>query len=591
MSDSTIRDFLVSLGFTVDEASFKKFNAGVESVTKSVMQAGVAVAATATGIVAGVKIISNQMENLYYASQRTGATVGHLMALRYAASQIGLTADQAQGALEGFARTLRLNPGTNSLLDSLGVTGRDPAEKFDSFIGKMRQMQPYVAAAYAQLFGIDPDTLLMLEQGQEKRLEAERAYQEKLARFGINPEQAAEAGRDFNNSIRSVTDTFNDLWIVIESKLAPVLTPLVEKFEQWAESHADQIANAIADAVQKLANWLSRIDWDKTLGAIDKFIDLANRAAQAVGGWGNAFLILAGIKFASIATGIGTLAGALAGLLAAGSGFAGWKVGDAIRDQLDKFITEKSGGKYRSLLDIITGTDRSGLDSTGGFTQQEIDSVKDGGGARLTPPRITSAHPELDPGEEIVNPTSNAPRGIRNNNPGNIRFGRFAQHQGATGQDDKGFAVFRSMEDGIKAAVELLKGYVAKGYDTVRKVISRWAPASENNTAAYVDAVAKRLNISPDAKLSGEQLGGLANAIFGHENGATAARNANALVRSSQNARLGDASSSPANVSIQQEYTFHIDGSSDPQGTARAIGGEQSRVNGDLVRNFAGAFR
>jgi hypothetical protein len=101
------------------------------------MQAGVAVAATAAGIVAGVKIISSQMENLYYASQRTGATVGNLMALRYAAGQIGLTADQAQSSLEGFTRTLRLNPGSNSLLSSLGVTGNDPTEKFDSFIEKM----------------------------------------------------------------------------------------------------------------------------------------------------------------------------------------------------------------------------------------------------------------------------------------------------------------------------------------------------------------------------------------------------------------------------------------------------------------------
>jgi hypothetical protein len=126
MSDNVLREFLVSLGFQVDEASMKKFTTSVEGVTKSVMKVGAEVAASAAGVVAGVKIISSQMENLYYASQRTGATVGNIMALRYAAGQIGLTADQAQGALENFARTLRLNPGSNSLLDSLGVTGKDP---------------------------------------------------------------------------------------------------------------------------------------------------------------------------------------------------------------------------------------------------------------------------------------------------------------------------------------------------------------------------------------------------------------------------------------------------------------------------------
>ena len=189
-------------------------------------------------------------------------------------------------------------------------------------------------------------------------------------------------------------------------------------------------------------------------------------------------------------------------------------------------------------------------------------------------------------GSIIEIPPSNAPRGIRNNNPGNIRFGKFAQQTGATGQDDKGFAVFQSMGDGIKAAIKLLEGYVSRGYDTVRSIISKWAPSSENNTSAYVDAVAKKLGISADAKLNGDQLGGVANAIFQHENG-RAFGNVNAM----SGARLGAGGGSSPGIKIQQENTFHIDGSSDPQGTARAVSGEQSRVNGDLVRNFAGAFR
>lgn len=259
MSDNVLREFLVSLGFRVDEKSLKKFEASVEGVTKSVMKVGAGVAAAAVGVVAGVKIISNWMENLYYASQRTGATVGNIMALRYADGQIGLTADQAQGALEGFASTLRLNPGSSSLLDSLGVAGGDPSERFTSFIEKMKGQQPYVAAAYAQLFGIDPDTLLMLENGLPKLEDEKKKYASKLAAFGIDPDQAAEAGKDFNNSIRVLKDTCNDVWIVIESKL----TPLVNEFERFAENHAGEVAQGIADAVQSLADRIKSVDWKK----------------------------------------------------------------------------------------------------------------------------------------------------------------------------------------------------------------------------------------------------------------------------------------------------------------------------------------
>ena len=594
MNENVLREFLVSLGFQIDETGLKKFNTAVEGVTKGVMQAGLAVAATATGIVAGVKIISSQMENLYYASQRTKDSVGNLMALRYAASQIGLTADQAQGSLENFTRALRLNPGTNNLLSSLGATGNDPSEKFENFIEKMKGMQPYVAAAYAGLFGIDPDTLLMLENGLPKLKAEQDKYKERLARFGIAPDQAAAAGVDFNNTIRRATSDFELLWVVIESKLVPVLTPLIEKFERWSENHAGDAANAIADAVQKLADWLAQIDWDKTFSNIDHFIKLANDAAKAVGGWGNVLLIFAGIKLAGIIGGIGALTTALTGLLAAGAGFVGWKIGDQIRDTFDSFITKQSGGKYRSLLDLITGTDRSKLGATGGYTQAELDSLKDGGGAKLTSPRKTSSSATDERFGQIIElpatPTGNSPRGIRNNNPGNIRFGRFAQQAGATGQDGGGFAVFASMQDGIQAAIRLLESYASRGFDTIRAIISKWAPAGENNTSAYIAAVARKLGISADQHLSGEQLSCVAQAIFGHENGA-AYGNVGALMNSANNTRLGTRSQGAAAISMNQTNTFHIDGSSDPHGTARAVGSEQGRVNGDLVRNFAGAFR
>jgi hypothetical protein len=587
MNENVLREFLVSLGFEVDQVGLKKFNTAVEGVTKSVLAAGAAVAATAAGVVAGVKVISSQMENLYYASQRTGATVGNLMALRYAAGQIGLTAEQAQGSLENFTRTLRLNPGSNSLLSSLGVTGGDPTEKFANFIAKMKGMQPYVAAAYASLFGIDPDTLLMLENGLPK-LEAEQGkYKDRLGRFGIDSDQAAKAGIDFNNTIRRATSDFELLWVVIESKLVPVLTPLIERFERWAENHAGDAANAIADAVQRLADWLSRIDWNKTLNALDRFVTLANDAAKAVGGWGNALLILAGLKLAGIIGGIGGLTAALTALLGVGAGFAGWKVGDLIRDKVDGLITRMSGRKYRSLSDVLTGTDRSQLDATGGYTQAELDSMKDGGGAKLTPPRQP-----IEQFGKIVElpPERPAPRGIRNNNPGNLRYGSFARQLGATGPDGGGFAVFSSMQDGIQAAIRLLESYASRGFDTIRKIISKWAPSNENNTEAYIAAVVKKLGVSADSRLSGNQLVGVAGAIFGHENGSAYA-NASALMSSSQNTRLGASPQSSRAVNVTQTNTYHIAGTADPQGTARAVGAEQSRVNGDLVRNFAGAVQ
>ncbi|WP_343724941.1 hypothetical protein [Herbaspirillum huttiense] len=574
MSENVIRDFMVSLGFKVDEASMKKFTLAVENVTKGVVNAGLAVTGAATAVVAGVAIISSQMEKLYYASQRSGESVGNLMALRYAAGQIGLTAEQAQSSLEGFARTLRLNPGADGLLTSLGVTGNGPAEKFQSFVAKMREQQPYVAAAYASLFGIDPDTLLMLENGLATLEQEQQKYRERLGKFGINPEQAASAGRDFNNVLRRARDDFELLWIVIESKLVPVMTPLIERFERWAEAHADQTAKAIADAVEKLANWLASINWDKVGKDIDKVVD-------ALGGAKGVLIAIAAISLSGVIGGVLSLAAGLVRLVAAAAGLGGGAAAGA---------GTAAGIAGRGLLGTLMRFLGPAMlyFHSGDLNVGEQDELKkrragmpgfDAEGNPVGMPQAPSA--SGSPG------SSRAPRGVRNNNPGNIEYGSFAKSQGAVGSDGR-FAVFNSMEEGIAATVALLQSYVQRGFNTIRTIIGRWAPNGENNTEAYIASVAKKLGISADQKLNQDQLGGVAQAIFGHENGAAYSATAN-LVAASSSARLGANGSAARSVTVTQKTDIHVSGTGDPQGTARAVAGEQQRVNSDMVRNFEGA--
>lgn len=99
------------------------------------------------------------------------------------------------------------------------------------------------------------------------------------------------------------------------------------------------------------------------------------------------------------------------------------------------------------------------------------------------------------------------PRGIRNNNPLNIRKGNNWKGE-RQNQTDKSFEEFVSMEYGIRAGFVLLRNYIT-GYsgkttpfDTVRKIVMRWAPPSENATQRYIDFVAKDMNVSPDTKIS-----------------------------------------------------------------------------------------
>ena len=92
------------------------------------------------------------------------------------------------------------------------------------------------------------------------------------------------------------------------------------------------------------------------------------------------------------------------------------------------------------------------------------------------------------------------PRGIRNNNPLNIRKSK-DQWQGLRAQQtDAQFCQFESMEYGWRAAFKLLTRTYYHTYRlfTIRAIVSKWAPANENNTKAYIANVSKMTGIGPD---------------------------------------------------------------------------------------------
>ena len=95
------------------------------------------------------------------------------------------------------------------------------------------------------------------------------------------------------------------------------------------------------------------------------------------------------------------------------------------------------------------------------------------------------------------------PRGIRNNNPLNIRRSKDKWQGLRTLQEDKEFFQFSEMKWGWRAAfVILCRTYYKKyGLKTISDIIYRWAPPKENNTAAYIRRVSDYISIGPDREL------------------------------------------------------------------------------------------
>lgn len=625
-----LKEFLVSLGWKIDESGQKKFVDSVAATSLKVVELGAAITAASAAVVAGVAKIADQMEALYFASQRTGASVANIQALGFAAAQMGSTASAAAGSLENLARFMRNSPGATGLIQSLGVQTRDAngglRDTTDILkdLGKQFANMPYYRAnAYAQALGIDEKTLMALREGLGQFGDD---YKDMLAKAGLDSQQAAKSSHEFMNQVRTLGAAF----VILGQKIATSLTGKMSgDIKRFREGLVDNFGR-ISDIVEKVVGVI--------LTMADVISTLAMRGMQAIGAvidWFNGLdnttktvieslgLLLVAWKLLSagfLATPLGRLVAIGAALLSLYDDYKVWqeggkslidwstwdsqiekalfglsKLGNALRG-LGKMASDAWHGNWSALAkdwEDVKGA-MSGKDVGHGLTQADVDAAKNGGGAKLTPNAqkrlaeldaspTASAPPTLSTPVTGGNPRD--PRGIRNNNPGNLNYVGQAGATKEAGPNGR-FAVFRSAEEGLQALAHQLRLYGQRGINSIRSVISKFAPASENNTQAYIGSVSKNLGVGSDAALDLNDprvLQSLMGAIIKVENG----KNPYSAeqIAAASGARAGGAPGS-APVTISQNTTIHVSGSGDPHSTAQAVAQAQGGVNQRLVRNM-----
>ncbi|HEI6973644.1 TPA: transglycosylase SLT domain-containing protein [Yersinia enterocolitica] len=281
----TIKDFLVSLGFELDEAGEKKFSAVVAGVTANVLKMGAVVEGAALAVVGFTTKIANGLDKVYFASQRTGASVAGIKALGYAASQLGVDAASAQGSLESLARFIRNSPGAEGFLNRLGIqtrsangSMRDTSAIFTGLSAKLSSMPYYRANQYAQMLGIDENTLMAMRKGLGQ-FSSEYALTAK--KIGFNAEVAAKQSNRFMTSMRDLSMTLGQARDKIGSNLADGLAGDIDSLRKqlldnwpkieavlmkvikgvlWAGDAVTRVLWRTGQAVGDVINWFKKLD-------------------------------------------------------------------------------------------------------------------------------------------------------------------------------------------------------------------------------------------------------------------------------------------------------------------------------------------
>lgn len=653
MNAETIKDFLVSLGFSLDEAGYQKFNSVLTGATANAIKMGLAVEGAALSVVAFTAKIASGLDQLYWASQRTGATVQGIKAVGYAISQVGGSADAARGSLESLSRFMRNNPGAEGFLNRLGVQTRDASGKMRDmstiFTGvgqKLSSMPYYRANQYAQMLGIDENTLMAMRRGVGQ---FSAQYSVMAKAIGFNANEAAVSSNRFMTSLRAFSEAAGMARDKIGATLAGGLVGSMDNLRKQLLDNWPRI-EAVLTKVIKGILWagdaITRVLW-RAGGAVSDIIDWFKRldpaTQQLITLFGALLVAWRLLNSAFLASPIGIvmmLAGALVLLYddyktwkEGGDSLIDWEkwapgVNEALKNikelqdsisgltdsllkllgidpkswslkwDVQNFITQM--GEFSKMLNLIAdllNAINEGRWSDAASIGRQL--LNQGSGQPSAMPAVTDSANST--AEWIKNKTGWDPRSVgqtvrgwfgddepeqhaqatkrgeRNNNPGNLNF---AGQAGAALERPGGrFARFETAFDGLRALSRQLTLYAGRGINSIEKIISTWAPASDNNnTAAYIQAVSERLGVDPQAALNmsdPQTMSALMSSIIHHENG----RNiySGELINKAAIAGIGG-------TQVSQNNNYYIYGGGDARSVGTEVERRQQSSNAQVMR-------
>ncbi|WP_277966728.1 hypothetical protein [Pantoea trifolii] len=456
--------------------------------------------------------MTNDLMRLGIQSQSLDISAKALDGWERAASAAGSSAEKMTGTLSNFQDVLTQirtgggqdNPLFAALSSFAGATGANFDYQNDNSEAIMRKiatnwtkLNKDAQRRFGSMFGFDNATQQGLSNGSLVR-DADR-----FAQISKATDDATKKALEFNRRLEEMKQNFSAAAQVLYEELIPYiekLIPIIEKVGIWIAEHGPEIEKFFTDSAAEI-----------------------NKVVDAVGGWQNAMEILAAFVVGSWAlkmlSGIARVRGGFAPLLAAIAAVSAW---DKLGSNDEEAKKEgKTTGQY--LIDRMNKEEQERLSSGDTITDRLTKwwQTVTGGSATL------ELSPQQQATQVSINKAGfpallNQPRGIRNNNPGNLNF---VGQAGATkeGGENGRFAVFSSMQDGIAALHRQLKLYFSRGVDTVEKIVNKYAPASDdNNVSAYIKQLVGATGKQADEKLdSGDQetVFKLIRGIVNHENG------------------------------------------------------------------------
>lgn len=244
----TLQEYLVRLGWQLDEPSLKRFLGAVSSTGVKVAELGSVAVETAVAIETMVTRVARKYETLYYVAQRSSQSVRYIQSTQFAFKQIGLSAEEATASIESIAATLRTQPWLRAIFG-----GASTPQAVASRLGKSG-LPYFLQTRFAEMIGMDEKTLFHLQRFGEEEAAAQANFSRRQREAGIDPEDLARKSTNFGR----------------------VLDRLESSLEIFGDRMAADFIDPTTKGVElmtKAVDWMTRVDnatkgWATTLATL-----------------------------------------------------------------------------------------------------------------------------------------------------------------------------------------------------------------------------------------------------------------------------------------------------------------------------------
>lgn len=307
MATDVLREFMVRLGFAVDDASYRKFQDSVKRVTDQVQEIGAVVTAVAGAITAMVEKSARDFESLFFFARRAGTTVASLQELQYIAKQAGMGVnDLAQMTQQLFDRIVETGGGVAVVLHQMHVNTtemvngvmkmRDTKDILldvaKSFHDLYESGQAFIAIKYGEQLGYSADQVVKLATGYEKMAQASKDYAEIIKNAGLTPTDIEKMGQGWENTatkLNKFLETLKLFYTLFATRLEPAFNGILDFLTQAVTflNQMDKATDGVSTEIFGFGLTLLGV-----VGVIETFIGFlklfglaAGAAALPVAGW------------------------------------------------------------------------------------------------------------------------------------------------------------------------------------------------------------------------------------------------------------------------------------------------------------------